>query len=200
MTDRDISVGQLIAADAPGEFSMILAYCHKREAVRDFRVDRIQGFFDPDTLEPLRAVTLVADPAAVRMRSTKGGDSARPSPQNLSAVLSTYRDSLEAAGWIVALEKSFDGERLACYRRNKRTGERLKYPSVEFEFAPHSIDYVGDLVGALTPVIGRPRSRPWGVHGAKGSVSTWGTIEKAMPAFIAAAGLPPPSERLAPME
>ena len=200
VTDRVISVGQLIAADAPGKISMIVAYCHMREAVRDFRVDRIQSFFDPDTLEPLRAVTLVADPAALRMRSTKGADTASSTPQNLSAVLSTYRDSLEAAGWIVALEKSFDGERLACYRRNKRTGARLKYPSVEFEFAPNSIDYVGDPAGAMTLVVGRPRSRPWGVRGEKGSLGTWGTIEKAMPAFVAAAGIAPLAQPLAPLE
>jgi hypothetical protein len=200
ITERVISVGQLIAADSPGEHSMIVAYCHLREDLRSFRVDRIQGFFDPDTLEPLRAVTLVADPAALHMHSTKGDGPPVPFPQTLSAVLSTYRESLEGAGWIVALENQIGGERLACYRRNKRTGARLKYPSVEFEWQPNFIDDVVDSTGKLTSAIGRPRVRPWGVRGEKGSLGTWGTIDKAMPAFIAATGLPPSPVGLAPVE
>jgi hypothetical protein len=38
------------------------------------------------------------------------------------------------------------------------------------------------------------------VRGKKGSLGAWGTIEKAIPAFMAATGATAPPQRLAPVE
>lgn len=196
-SQRVIVVSKLIQADADDEHSMIVAYCEMRGALRHFRVDRISGFFDPESGELLNAATLVTDGSAFSERHTV--PPSRPCQVTTLQDLETlYRDALERQGWIVAMEADAGSERLACYRLAKRGNRRLKHPSLVISYDQYAIEVFAAPDGSVVQRRGQPRSRPWGVREANGSLGTWGSIEKAYPVFLNAAGVATEEKALNP--
>jgi hypothetical protein len=185
-SERIISIAQLRAADGPYDHSMIVAFCHSANDIRHFRVDRIKGFFDPDTGEVLKKATLNADPSAFRLADNNAPNSLGM-PHSLEGIEETFGRELEQMGWIVVRVKFELGERLACYRVAKRGSRRLKYPSVEIDFIEFEMEPVIGEGGQMVLQRGSRRKRPWCVRADSATTRTFGSIEHAAPAFLEAA-------------
>lgn len=195
-SERVISIAQLRAADAPGEHSMIVAFCHSAGAMRHFRVDRVKGFFDPDTGEVLREATLNADPAAFRL-AHEGHPP--PAPQiafkTLGEVEAAFRDELVRLGWTAAVEAVEPGDRIACYRMAKIGNRRLKHPTLELYHEPFETEVVCLESGDISIRRGGPRKRPWGVRCEEERTRTFSSLDAAAHSFIEVARAHAPGDR-----
>lgn len=177
---RVIGIGAIQPADANA--SMLIAYCHLREASRHFRTDRVEAFFDPDTGEILQEPALSADPKY--LSNTYQSDIPREAaPQTtIDQIARQYRSELEALGWVVETSRNSETgqEQLACFRRNKRTGQRLKHPHTALSFEPKVFDQVAMPDGTIRQVYAGERQRPW----SAGTGTAWKDSQKALAAFL----------------
>jgi hypothetical protein len=184
---RIVSVGE-VQLDSQGRPAFIVGFCHLRHEVRTFRADRIESAFDPETGEFLSAVTLVGDPAAMSQgyRSPLPLLDQQPGP-TIDDMAIVYASALKQQGWLARVESSEEGQRLSCYRANKRTGAPLKYPAFAIEHAPRVVHWIGEGADRRAE-FGGQRRKAWRiVHGgAPGALSHF---DSAVQAFAKEAGI-----------
>ena len=188
-TDRVISIVQLVDASADIGHSLIRAYCHARNAMREFRSDRIKLFYDPDTGETFKEVTLVVD-ATMNMWAKQHTPRKLIHFSNLQELLERYQKELEQLGWIVKFEKNEEGECFSCYTKIKKTGVMHKHAALEIYYQKYSYESIIMPNGLIQQVRGELRKRPWGLRSKGGrSVGTWATLDAALPKFYEIAGI-----------
>jgi hypothetical protein len=92
---------------------------------------------------------------------------------------------LEERGWIPKLvEPDLDGdEALELYELIKSGKRPYKWPSVVLYRENFEYDYIAQEDGSTLAVKGHPRSRPWGLR-TKDKTNTWGSLDRALPAFF----------------
>jgi hypothetical protein len=184
-TQRVITIG---AIDNPGGGpAYITAYCHLRHAPRTFRSDRIVGFFDPETGEAMRNVTIGADGEA--FRKLLFFDSERPAETpfiNIAQAETCFRERMEAIGWTVRVQRDAWSERLDLHRPFRRGVGVLKQPSVSLCHDPIYVDGSDELEGRIIAP-GRPRDRPWAVVAISRSTGYFAAAAEAAQDFELAA-------------
>jgi len=189
-TERIITIQQMVEDDhAP---SMIYAFCHRRRELRQFRVDRIEGLFDPDSGEVLTEVKLAvhSGPMAAFPSQFVPRDPTREGPNNIAEAFERFTPALIEAGWTPKVQTDENSESLGCHRLGKR-GKVLKHPEIVLGFEPFNYDHVVDAEGRDVWVKAAPRARPWTVRAPERSTRSWSHIEPALAAFLEAAGAKP---------
>ncbi len=185
LSERVISIAQLRAADTPSDHSMIIAFCHSANAIRHFRVDRIKGFFDPDTGEVLTGAKLVADQAAFRIPSQDEVNDRHFLSSTLDELKKEIQEEVKKYGWFLEIEDFESFRHLACFRMAKRGNRRLKHPSITLYHEPFFMDPVYTPGGGtVTYKRGSARSKPWGVRADGETTRTFGSMEKAAVVFV----------------
>jgi hypothetical protein len=190
-TSRVVTIREMRVADGPGEHSTISAFCHLRHEMRTFRLDRIEGFFDPETGESMRQATLAVYDGAMPVvaGASSSFDERGPTFETLAAVADHFGARLGGLGWIVERHNIDNGEMLGCYRLKKRGVGHLKYPTVAICFEPRSIEAHAMPDGRIEHIDVGPRRKPWTVRAHDKYIGSWGTLDRALPAFLREAGI-----------
>lgn len=181
VTIRDFVDGQ----DGPTHFQ---AVCHLRGALRMFRIDRVEGMFDPETGEILQEATLEKHSGDVPEfnRNQMADKRVAPEPQSISAIFTLYETALQNAGWTPSLETAGSSERLGCHRLGKR-GKPLKNPAISLHFDAFSDDSQVDMESGEIIWNKNLRKRPWTVRSEDFPSRSFGSVEPALRAFLNAA-------------
>lgn len=153
--------------------SKVRCRCYTSGAVKQFNIEKIE--------------ILPLEPASFASEWTP--EPAHPAFSRLCDVLTKYHEDLESKGWAVEIMDDENGESLLLFKRFKN-GKLRKNPSVIFSYEHTAYDIVAMPDGTIGKANPRPRARPWSVRGGE-TTNTWGSLSRALPTFLIAAGIAP---------
>jgi len=164
----------------------LFCFCHLRQDMRDFRVDRVANFYDPDTGELLTRFAMKAHDGPLPSFDGASACTKPPAPQTIDEIFSLHSAELAALGWAPLIDKTETGESLGLHKIGKR-GKLLKSPVIAISFEAFHYEYVAGDDGTVEQRKGGPRLRPWCVRANGLQTRTWGFAEPATAAFVEAA-------------
>lgn len=109
--------------------------------------------------------------------------------KTLAEVRDRYGEQLAARGWHVSHEAR-DGYEALCLHKRFKNGNPQRTAALFLAFEAMTWDLIAQPDGSLKKENIRPRQRPWSVGGRGMKTNAWGTLPRALPAFLKAAGIP----------
>jgi len=182
-TSRVITVG-VIRNNDDGS-NTVVAFCHLRQAMRDFRVDRMCGAFDPETGNTFRQFTIGAAPDECRklaLAAQASGELNAPF-RTIAEVVAAYHDRLEHHGWTVRTRSETWGEFLDLHRPYRRGAGILKSPTITLGYEPFFVEDLCLDSAAPQSVMSGARKRPWALTVTGREVAMFFELESAVAAF-----------------
>ncbi len=183
-TERIVTVTAIVSDETRRD---IFGYCHLRRDFRQFRADRIEGFFDPETGETFTVAHLKVHAGPITL-PCGNDEQLSVVPKTLIEVFERHAHHLEAIGWVVRFNSPAGGDELLCHRIGKR-GAPLKRPTIEFRYEPLAIEQRAEPDGTVATYFTGFRDRPWVLRAEGRTTRTWSQLAPALAAFLEAAGL-----------
>jgi hypothetical protein len=153
----------------------VRARCYDSNAVKEFKIDKIELVSAPPT-QPIEAIAY--------------NDAAPPSPiwTTLQELASVITPELEAAGWHVTYVPGDESQAIELRTRAK-SGQVRKHPAAGIRYERMAYDAIATPEGTIELQNPRPRTRPWAVHSKERTTTSYSTLDRAVAVFLSAIGL-----------